>query len=408
MRPRQILRTLGLTERRRHGSLSSCHDIEDLRAAARRRLPRAVFDYVDGGADSEITLTANRVAYERWRFLPRILIDVSEADLTGEVFGVRLPVPLGLAPTGYTRMTHPDGELAVAAAAAAYDLPYCLSTLATTSIEEVGGTGHDKLWFQLYVTKDRDLTRSLIDRAAKAGFQGLEVSVDTAVSGQRVRDLRNGLTIPPRLGPRALLDIAAHPRYWYGMLRAPELTFANVAGTAVAAGRTVADITARFDAALSWDDLADIRARWPGPLLLKGPIRPADAVRAVSMGVDGLHLSNHGGRQLDRCVPPLDLLPAVRRAVGGETVIVVDSGLRHGSDLAIALALGADLCMVGRPYLYGLAAGGRRGVERALELLTAELRRTLQLIGVTSIGELRAHGNAIIMEEHQSWTHAAF
>lgn len=378
-------------------ALSRCHAVEDFRAVARRRLPRAVFDYVDGGADGELTAHANRAALQQWYFLPRALRDVAATDLTVRLFGRTMPVPLGLAPTGYTRMIHPAGELAVAEATAASGLPYGLSTVGSTSIEDLAATGHQELWFQLYVLRDRALTRSLVERAAEAGFKALEISVDTAVAGRRARDVRNGLTVPPQLSVRTILDVGRHLGYWTGMLRSPALELASVGRRhAGAHNLAIADITKLFDPSVSWDDLAEIRSWWPGPLLLKGPLGPADALRALDAGVDGIHLSNHGGRQLDRALPAIDLVRPVREVVG-DAALVFDSGVRRGADIAVALARGADLCMVGRPYLYGLAAAGERGVRRVVDLLVEELGRTLQLLGVTSIAELRKHADELVV-----------
>jgi L-lactate dehydrogenase (cytochrome) len=397
--------------------LARCHSVEDLRQAARQKLPRAVFDYVEGGADEEQTISANRDGFHRWVFQPRALRDVSGPDLSVELFGRRLPAPLGLAPTGYTRMMHPSGETAVAQASAGHGLPYGLSTVGTTSIEDLAATGHPRLWFQLYVLRDRGHTRWLVERAAAAGYEALEVSVDTLVPGHRARDVRNGLTIPPRLSARTIFDIGLHPGYWAGMLRSPALSFANIvprpdqAASASPGGppqgtgadmRTVADVTALFDPSLDWDDLQTLRGWWRGPLLIKGPVSPQDAVRAVAAGVDGIHLSNHGGRQLDRTVATIDLVRPVREAVGARVAIVVDSGVRHGADIAVALARGADICMVGRAYLYGLAAAGPAGAERAIELLTSQFRRTMQLLGVSSVAELHQYADSIVVSQDEA------
>jgi len=376
--------------------IARCHDLADLRRAARRRLPRPVFGYVDGGADDEVTLRANRLALARWRFRPRVLRDVAEPDLRVSVLGSDFAAPIGLAPTGFTRLVHQAGEFAVARAAAARGLPYCLSTVGTTTVEDVAETGLRDRWFQLYVLRDRDIVRELIERAAKAGYRALEVTVDAPVSGRRTRDLRNGLTMPPTLTPRALLEVAARPGYWMSLLRGPALRYASFTPPAPESGTTIADIISMFDASLTWEDIEEFRALWPGPLLLKGPLGPADAVRAVAAGVDGIHLSNHGGRQLDRCIPTIDLVRPVREAIGDGAAIVLDSGIRHGGDVAVAIARGADLCMVGRGYLYGLAAAGQPGVEHAIDLLVAQLRRTMQLLGVTSIAELREHGDELV------------
>jgi L-lactate dehydrogenase (cytochrome) len=395
MKPAEIRRLLRLRRvelDRERRVLARCHDIDDLRAKAARRLPRPVFGYLEGGADEEITLHANVAAFRRWQFRPRAGRDVAEPDLGISFLGSELPVPLGLAPTGYTRMIHPAGETAVARAARSCELPYALSTVGTTAIEGLAGTGHHNLWFQVYVLRDRKHTLALIDRAAAAGFTVLEVSLDTPVGGHRTRDVRNGLTIPPSLSARTVLDIAAHPGYWTAMICAPALEFASLE----AGGSTIEDISARFDPRLTWDDVAEIGDRWPRRLLVKGPLGPADAVRAIEAGADGIHLSNHGGRQLDRCIPPLDLVRSVRAAVGPGVPIVLDSGIRHGADIAVGLCQGADLCMIGRAYLYGLAAAGESGVRHAIDLLTRQLRRTMQLLGVTTVAELRDHRDELI------------
>ena len=371
--------------------LAACVTIGDLRRLARRRLPRSVFDYVDGGADEEIALRGNVAAFRKWRFRPSVLADVASADLRTSVLGREAGAPLGFAPTGYTRMVDPIGEPAVAAAAARAGIPYVLSTMATTSLEELArgpGGGADR-WFQLYIWKDRALTREMIARAAESGYRVLEVAVDTPVSGYRTRDVRNGFTVPPSVTFGALLDIGSRPRYWRRMLGAPALRFANVGG---GSGGSIASITDQFDPSVTWSDLSQVRAVWPGKLVLKGPIGPADAVRAMDLGVDGVHLSNHGGRQLDRTVPPIDLVAPVRAAIGASPTILVDSGIRHGADIATALALGADAAFTGRAYLWGLAAGGHAGVVKAADLLTTQLRRTMQLLGVTSIPQLRREG----------------
>jgi L-lactate dehydrogenase (cytochrome) len=374
--------------------LARCYDIGDLRRAARRLTPRPVFDYVDGGADEELSMAANLRAFRRWWFVPRPLAGEPTPDTAARILDRPVPLPLGFAPTGYTRMMHPAGELAVATVARRAGLPYTLSTMATTSIEDVAATGHDNLWFQLYIQKDPGLTRNFVDRAAACGYRALVVTVDTAVTGRRTRDERNGLVIPPQLTVGTVASIASRPAYWIRMLASPAITFANF--TTARPGMTIEQTGTLFDPAIGWDHLAELRERWAGPLLVKGPLGAADARHAVEAGADGVWLSNHGGRQLDRTVAPVDLLPAVREAVGAGTTVLIDSGIRHGADLAVAVALGADGGMVGRAYLYGLMAGGLPGVERALELLRGEFTRTLHLLGVTSVAELRKHGRELL------------
>ena len=386
--------TLDATERR----LGACHDVADLRRAAKRRIPRPVFDYVDGAADEEIAVAANVAAFRSWRFLPRVLAGVASADTSAPVLGATLPVPFLLGPAGYTRMLHPDGEIGAARSALRHGVPYTLSTMASTGIEELragaapAGAGGD-LWFQLYLTRNRAQSLGLVSRAADNGYSTLVVTVDTIVAGNRVRDLRNGLSIPPALTLSTVASVARKPSYWYRLLAGPALDYANFAGRAPTTVMKTADF---FDADLNWSDISDLRSRWPGKLLLKGPVGPADARRAAELGVDGVQLSNHGGRQLDRTVAPVDLIAPVREAVGPAFTVLVDSGVRHGADAAVALALGADAAVLGRAYLYGLMAGGEAGVDRVLGLLSGQFRSTMQFLGVTSVAELRKHGRDLI------------
>jgi L-lactate dehydrogenase (cytochrome) len=365
-----------------------------MRQAARRLIPRPVFDYVDGAADAELSLAGNAAAFARWRFRPRLLNDVSDASTATSLFGRPTGLPLALAPTGYTRMMHPDGEIGAATVAAARGLPYTLSTMSTTSLEDLRAALPDAdLWFQLYVLKDADLTSELVSRADAAGFRVLMVTVDTVVPGNRGRDRRNGLTIPPALTAGALTQIASRPGYWTRMLRSPAIDFANFAGQPA---QTIEGTIKNFSPALDWSVIESLRARWPGPLMLKGPLGPADARRAVEMGVDGIQLSNHGGRQLDRSIAPVDLIGPVRAAVGPSVTLLADSGIRHGADLAVALALGADAGAIGRAYLYGLMTGGTAGVAHAVDLLAEEFTRTLRLLGVTSVSELRKYAQDLL------------
>ena len=397
MRLRDVLKLVHLRKFERNPTQRLLHKVvlaDDFRAIARRRLPRAVFDYVDGGADEEITMRANREAFASRRLHPRLLRDASVVDLHGEMFGQEFRKPIGLSPTGYTRMMHPTGEISSCKAAMEAGVPYVLSTVATTTIEDVAATGHPNLWFQLYITNDHRLSDPLVDRAAAAGYKALEVTIDTAVTGRRSRDARNGLSIPPQLSVRTLFDIARHPRYWVRMLTNPAIEFANfqelTAEETASASTTVN--SALFDPTLNWSHITEVRGRWKGPLLLKGPIGPDDARHALDVGVDGFHVSNHGGRQLDRCVPTADLIMPLRAAVGPGVPIVVDSGVHTGGDIAVALALGADMAFIGRAYVYALAAAGERGVSHLLRMLTAELRSVMQLSGLTSLAQLRKEG----------------
>ncbi|MGH8828593.1 MAG: alpha-hydroxy acid oxidase, partial [Jiangellaceae bacterium] len=373
--------------------LRNCHTIDDLRRAARRALPRGVFDYIDGGAEDEITMRANTAAYADVQFRPRTLRDISSIDTATTILGEPAALPLALSPTGFTRMMHHSGELAVARAAAAARVPYTLSTMGTTSLEDVATTPLRSRWFQLYVWRDRGLTRELLSRAQAADYRALFVTVDTPVPGMRERDARNGFTIPPALTARTLADLAAHPRWWSGFLRGEPLTFANVSTGRSEDPSGVMDYVARqFDPSVTWDDLATYRDQWTGPLVVKGVMRPDDARRALDAGAQGVVVSNHGGRQLDRAIPTLRALVEIKDAVGAEMSVLIDSGIRRGSDIAAAVALGADAVMIGRPYLYGLAAGGEAGVAHALDLFSRQLRRVMQLIGVTSVRELARGG----------------
>ncbi|GGK62272.1 alpha-hydroxy acid oxidase [Ornithinimicrobium pekingense] len=367
-------------------ALRRAQTIEDLRLLARRRTPRAVFDYVDGAAEGELSLARSRRAFADVEFRPRVLRDVRQVDSRVELLGVTSPVPLVLAPTGFTRMMHTQGEWAVARAAAAAGVPYTLSTMGTVSVEELAADVPDvQRWFQLYLWQDREASRELIRRAAGAGYGTLVLTVDTAVAGQRLRDVRNGLTIPPALTARTLGGMALHPRWWVDLLTSEPIEFASLRTS----GGTVADLVDRmFDPGVTTDDLAWLRQEWPGQIVVKGVQHPQDAAQLVALGVDGIVLSNHGGRQLDRAVAPLDLLPEVRAAVGPDVPLLVDGGVLHGADVVAARARGADAVMVGRAYLYGLMAGGEAGVARSLEILVTQVHRTLRLLGVSRLADL--------------------
>lgn len=372
--------------------LARAANVGDLRRIARRRLPGGVFDYIDGGAEDERTLTRNSEAFAELTFRPRVLRDVGSVDPSTTLFGRHLPLPLVLAPTGFTRIADPQGELAVARAAARADLPYTLSTLATRSIEEVAAVSAGPKWFQVYVWRDKELVREMIGRAAGAGYEALMVTVDTAVLGRRERDVRRGFSLPPKIGLDTLIDGALHPGWTWQFVRAEPIRFANVAGRDVGDGShavSLADyVSSQFDPNLSWDDLAWMREHWDGPLVVKGIQTIEDAVLAADLGVEAVALSNHGGRQLDSAPSPIELVAPVVDAVGDRTAVLCDGGIRRGSDIVKAVALGATACMAGRPYLYGLGAAGERGVDRVLELLAADVRRTMALTGACTLDEL--------------------
>ncbi len=362
--------------------LANALSIADLRAAARRTTPRAVFDYVDGAAEEEITAARNVAAYRQVTFRPDALRSVADPDPGVELLGRRIAMPLVFAPTGYTRMMHHHGEAAVAAVAQHVGVPYALSTVGSTSIEDVRAAAPDgDLWFQLYVTADPRTNADLLARAEAAGYSTLLLTVDTTVSGMRRRDVANGLTIPPTLTARTVLDMSRFPAWWFNKLTTGGLTFASLAD--VPGNPTpgaVADMV--FDPGLDLTSLAWVRERWRGRLLVKGVTTPGSAAEAVEHGADGVVVSNHGGRQLDRSAATLDVLPAVRETLGRQATVLVDGGVLHGQDVLAARALGADAVMIGRAYLYGLMAGGRDGVLRAYQILAEEYLRSMQLLGV--------------------------
>ncbi|WP_345419965.1 alpha-hydroxy acid oxidase [Pseudonocardia xishanensis] len=358
--------------------------IDDLRTIARRRTPRAVFDYTDGAADGELSLNRARAAWNRVEFTPTVLRDVSTVDLGRDMLGARSALPFAFAPTGFTRMMGSEGEPAVATVAAQAGIPYTLSTMGTTTIEDIPTAA--RRWFQLYLWRDRAFAKDLVERAAAAGYDTLMLTVDTPVGGNRRRDVHNGLSIPPALTLRTFLDGALHPHWWFDLLTTSPLTFASLESTE----GTVADMINRvFDPALTMDDVAWLRGAWPGKLMIKGVQKVDDARRVVDAGVDAVLLSNHGGRQLDRAPVPIELVEPTVDAVGDRAEVYVDTGITHGADVVAAIALGARGALVGRAYLYGLMAGGQAGVAKTVEILTGEITRTLQLIGVTAVDQLR-------------------
>jgi L-lactate dehydrogenase (cytochrome) len=366
--------------------LEAALSIDDLRTIAARRTPRAAFDYADGAAEGEISLARARQAFEDVEFHPAVLRDVSTVDTGVEVLGRRAALPFGIAPTGFTRMMQTEGERAGAAAAAAAGIPFCLSTMGTASIEDV----HDvaaagRNWFQLYMWKDRERSMALVERAARAGFDVLVVTVDVPVAGARLRDRRNGMTIPPTLTPRTVLNALPRPQWWFDLLTTEPLAFASLDRWS----GTVAELLdTMFDPTVTHDDLVWIKSQWPGRLVVKGIQTVPDAVAVAELGADGILLSNHGGRQLDRAPIPFHLLPDVAAELAGDVEIHLDTGIMHGADIVAAIALGADFTLIGRAYLYGLMAGGREGVDRAIAILADQVERTMRLLGVTRLDEL--------------------
>jgi len=383
---RELLRTRPVqrdpTERR----LVRAATVEDLRAVARRRTPRAVFDYTDGAAVQEVSLRRSREAFRRVEFRPSVLRDVSVVDTSALVLGRAAALPFAFAPTGFTRLMHHEGEPAVARVAERVGIPYALSTMGTTSLEALAAAvPAARRWFQLYLWRDREASRDFVDRALAAGYEALVLTVDTPVAGSRLRDVHNGLTIPPALTPRTVADAALHPAWWFNLLTTEPLEFASLRSW----GGTVAQLADRvFDPAASLADVRALRDAWPGPLVIKGVMTADDARAVVAAGADAVVVSNHGGRQLDRAPTPLEQLPAVVAAVGDRAEVYLDGGVLNGADVVAAVAFGARTVLVGRAYLYGLMAGGERGVQRAADLLAEEVRRTLQLLGVTSLAEL--------------------
>ena len=374
--------TLNAKKRRLQEALT----IYDLQRIAKRRTPTAAFDYTDGAAEAELSLARARQAFEDIEFSPNILRDVSTVDTTREVLGGPVALPFGIAPTGFTRMMQTEGEIAGAGAAGAAGIPFSLSTMGTASIEDVKAANPDgRNWFQLYMWTDRDRSMALVNRAAAAGFDTLLVTVDVPVAGARLRDVRNGMTIPPTLTPKTVLNALPRPAWWINFLTTEPLAFASLDRWS---GTVAAMIDNMFDPTVTFDDLAWIKEQWPGKLVVKGVQNVDDAKKLASMGVDGIVLSNHGGRQLDRAPIPFHLLPEVVREVGKDTEVHLDTGIMSGADIVAAVALGARFTLIGRAYLYGLMAGGREGVDRAIEILSTQIVRTMRLLGVNSLDEL--------------------
>jgi L-lactate dehydrogenase (cytochrome) len=366
--------------------LANALTINDLRTIARRRCPRAVFDYVDGAASEEISLHRARQLYADLQFNPSVLHDVSAVDPSTSVLGSTSEQPFAFAPTGFTRLMHHEGERAVARVAQRHGIPFALSTMGTTSVEDVAAAAPKaRKWYQLYVWRDREAGADLIARAAQAGYEALILTVDVPVGGPRMRDARNGFTIPPKLKAKTVGNALVHPAWWLNLLTTEPLRFASLDTWDATIAELIDEL---FDPTMTIDDLEWLRSMWAGPLVVKGIQTVDDARRVVAAGADVVLVSNHGGRQLDRAPVPLRVLPDVLDAVGTQAEVWVDTGIMTGADVVAAIALGARIALVGRAYLYGLMAGGERGVDRAAEILCAEVRRTMQLLGVRSINEL--------------------
>lgn len=373
--------------------------VADLRDLARKRVPRAFFDYDDRGSYEEVTLRDNRAVFDRIHLRQRVMIDVDRRDLTTDVVGQPLSVPLAIAPTGLTGLTHGSGEILAARAAAAAGIPFCLSTMSICSVEQVAAAVKDPFWFQIYVMRDRGFTKSLITRAREAGCSALMVTADLQIQGQRHREIKNGMTVPPKLTMRNLVDILGKPRWVSGVLSAPSRSFGNLAGQIDGADglTTLAQwIGNQFDPRLTWDDIGWIRDLWPGKLILKGIMEPEDARAAVKAGVDAIVVSNHGGRQLDGAVASAYALPRVVDAVGNDIEVLFDGGIQTGQALLKSLALGARAGLIGKAFLYGLGAMGEEGVTKVIEILRRELDVSMALTGNTSV---RALDRSILLDE---------
>ncbi len=375
--------------------LNKLLNAKDFRAAAKRALPAPMFHYLDGGADDEWTLAENTDAFARYALLPEYLKDLSTVDTTTRVLGADLKTPLVLSPTGMNRLFHHEREPAVARAASKHGVMYSLSTLGTTSMEDVASASSGPKMFQIYVHKDRSLTMEFVERAKAAGYDALCLTVDMVAGGNRERDMRTGFTMPPRLTPSSIGSFITHPKWTFNLLRNSDFRLANVAHRqdALAGGAmgVIAYVNSQFDHSVTWDDAARVIEAWGGPFAIKGILSPADAVRAKDAGASAVMISNHGGRQLDGAAAPIDCVAPMRDAVGGDMELIVDGGVRRGNHVVKALALGANAVSFGRPYLYALAAAGEAGVDRMLGLMVEEIRRSLALVGCAGIGECGSH-----------------
>lgn len=379
---------------RRPGSVSRCYSVEDLRYLAWRKLPAPLFHYIDGGADDEVTLRRNSAAFDNYAFMPRSLNNVSSVDTSTTLLGKRIKLPLILSPTGMSRLFHHGAEPAVARAAARAGTIYSLSTMATTLLEDIARVSDGYKMFQLYLFRDKELTAEFIERCEAARYDALCLTIDTLVAGNRERDRVTGMEMPPRFTLKSLLSFASHPAWSLAYLRNPDFDIKNVSHRVNALESKsislIEYVNKQFDRSVGWDDVAALRARWPGPFVVKGVQSIIDAKRAIDAGATALMISNHGGRQLDGTMAPVELLPALRDAVGGNVELIVDGGVRRGSHVIKALALGANACSIGRAYLYGLAAGGEAGVDRVLGLFSEEIARNMTLLGARSVSDISA------------------
>jgi isopentenyl diphosphate isomerase/L-lactate dehydrogenase-like FMN-dependent dehydrogenase len=364
-------------------------NLAEMRLLSKKRVPKAVFDYVDGGANDELAFIRSQEVYSRVEFKARVLRDVSKIDLTANIVGQKSALPIIFAPTGYTRMMHYQGEIMVAKVCEENDLVYNLSTMGTTSSKEIGDqVPNVRRWFQLYLWRDRSQSLKFIEEAQAAGFEGLMLTVDTAVGGIKWRDMRNGLTVPPKIGLKTFFDMALKPKWWANLLTTAPLEFATFRNF----NKPLSEIAAKvFDPAVTFEDVKWLRSVWKGKLIIKGIQTVSDAVELTKIGVDAIVLSNHGGRQLDRSVVPLELLPQVRSAIGPKgngPQIFIDGAIMSGADVLAAIALGADAVLIGRAYLYGAMAAGKKGVEKVVEMLRFEMETAMKLLGAKDLSEL--------------------
>ncbi len=371
--------------------MNTAINIEDLRASAKKRLPKSIFEFIDGGAQDEITLTNNNRDLRSIYLVPRVLTDITKRSQETTILGFKHSSPFILAPTGLAGLLWNKGEIGAAKAARNKNIPYCLSTVATCSIEEITESAPAPHWFQLYVLRDRGLTREFINRAKATNCGALVVTVDTKLQGAREKDIRNGFVVPPKFTARTIVDFIVHWRWLFNVAMGRKVKYRNFENTSINADSVMSItefIRTQWDLSVSWNDIAWFKEQWEGPLLIKGILSPEDAKKAESIGVDGVIVSNHGGRQLDGAISAIKALPKIKAQVDENFTVILDGGIRRGSDIVKAMALGASACMLGRPWLYGLAAAGQTGVERSIDILTQEIDLTMGLLGIKSLKEL--------------------